>query len=127
MACILSLSHVLRPTITSLIPIASLALHFDSNTNPEVSDNLCAKVFGASVKALAQDSQSLNGVDTSLWIITAVKKWPQSQIVLEGLVALAKWFANLDAYCTLTDRITVANLRLKFPLLSFTNTSKNQF
>ncbi|KAF8589509.1 hypothetical protein K439DRAFT_362879 [Ramaria rubella] len=102
LASIVALSSILPSIGPGLVRIAEDTLDYvDPHATEELhnSDPLDAKVFGECAKALVQIPDHLwsQSVDVSSWISLAVKKWPKSQNVLNGLVALSQ--LHKSEYC----------------------------
>ncbi|KIJ51368.1 hypothetical protein M422DRAFT_203512 [Sphaerobolus stellatus SS14] len=88
LACILALCPVLSGVAPGLQSIAFNALEAIENDPDKIECS--TKVFGTCVKVLAELPGQNIEFDIPSCISRAVKKWPQSQLVLDGLVVLSK-------------------------------------
>jgi len=92
LACILALCPVLSGVGSGLERIASQALEVPVDS--ELND-VAAKAFGACTKVLASLTEYQINEDIGSWITRAVKQWPQSIIVLDGVYAIASRYVNI--------------------------------
>lgn len=92
MECILNICSMLPSTKCEIERIADEALDFTPADTDQIDDSIIAKNFGGCLSVLGKGARAelLDGSKIIRWCMSALKRWPRSLPVLQGLIYISE-------------------------------------